>query len=583
MGSAMTNELHFGDNLDVLRRMSSGSIDLVYLDPPFNSTAAYNVLYGTKRGGPSQAQAHTFGDTWTWGTPARRAIDETANRHAKAGSLLDAFRTVFPESNMLAYLAMMAVRLIEMNRILKDTGSLYLHCDPTASHYLKVLMDSIFGPARFLSEIIWKRTSAHSSAKRYGPVHDVILLYSKSDNYTWHPQPQPYDLSYLDTFYTHKDDDGERWRRSDLTGAGIRHGETGQPWHGIDVTAKGRHWAWPPAELDRLDSAGRIHWPKKKGGMPMLKRYLKDQPGVPLQDLILDIKPDHNLSHDRQGYSTQKPMPLIERFISASTGEGDAVLDPFCGCGTAIEAAQKLGRRWIGIDVTYLAIHVIEKRLVDAFGPEIKDQYKLFGRPMDAHDAVSLAGRNWLEFQKWAVLALGGVPMERPGPDGGIDGIIRYHRVGIEQPNRAVVSVKGGRHVGVDAIHKLKSVVIREKAEMGVLICIEPPTAAMVNEATSEGDVGPASRRVPKLQIVTVDMLFQPGAIELPGTLDQPEIGRVTLPAPRPTRRRRGTEGQTELLLPVPATRDGAPRPRGRAIREVEIEVTRPDLSRRTR
>jgi DNA modification methylase len=582
----VTNALHFGDNLDVLRAMPERSVDLIYLDPPFNSHAGYNVLYGTKRGGPSQAQAHTFDDTWTWGPTARRAIEQTAQRHLRAGTLLDAFAQVFPDSPMLAYLAMMAVRLIEMNRVLKDTGSIYLHCDPTASHYLKVVMDAIFGPPRFLNELIWKRTSAHSSAKRYGPIHDTLLFYSKSDEYTWNRQYLDYDEDYLDTFFDQEDKDGHRWKRTDLTGAGTRNGETGLPWRGIDVTAKGRHWAYPPSALDKLDAEGKVHWPLKDGGMPRLKQYPKDLPGVPLQDLILDIKPDHNLSRQRTGFSTQKPLPLIERLIRASSNEGDTVLDPFCGCGTAIEAAQNLRRKWVGIDVTYLAIHVIEKRLVEAFGEGIKEQYRLYGRPMDANDAIALAGRDWLEFQKWAVMVLGGLPKDRPGPDGGIDGIIRYHRVGLEQPNRAVVSVKGGRNVGVDAIHKLKSVVAREKAEMGVLVCLEPPTSAMVNEVTSEGDVGPVSRRVSKLQIVTVKMLFQAQPIEFPGTVDPPEIGRPSIPFPRPpsSRRRQLMEGQAELLLPLPDGKGAEkPRLRGRAIRDVQIEVTRPTFDRKTR
>src|SRR5206468_654128 len=174
--------------------------------------------------------------------------------------------------------------------------------------------------------------------------------------------------------------------------------------------------------------------------------------------------------NERLGYPTQKPTALLERIVAASSNPGDLVLDPFCGCGTAIEASEKLGRDWIGIDVTYLAIHVIEGRLVKTFGPKIKERYRLFGQPKDADDARALAARDWLEFQKWAVFSLGGLPKDRPGADGGIDGIIRYHRVGIEQPNRAVVSVKGGLNVGVDAVHKLKSVVAREKAEVGVLV-----------------------------------------------------------------------------------------------------------------
>ena len=572
------NKLYFGDNLDVLRAMPAEQIDLIYLDPPFNSNADYNLLYGTKRGGPSQAQSHAFEDTWKWGRDAQRALDETADRHLEAGIILDAFQKIFAGSNMMAYLAMMAVRLIELHRVLKPTGSIYLHCDPTASHYLKILLDAIFRPDNFLNEVIWKRTSAHSSSKRFGPVHDVLLYYGKGQEHQWNSLHQPYDQTYVDAFYTHRDSDGRRWRRSDLTGAGTRNGETGNAWHGIDVTAKGRHWAWPPKQLDAMDAAGRIHWPSKAAGMPMLKRYLDDQPGMPLQDVISDIPPMHNLAAERLGYPTQKPLALLERLIAASSNPIDVVMDPFCGCGTAIEAAQKLGRQWIGIDVTYLAVHVIEERLKKSFGSEIHKAYRVLGKPKDADDARALAARDWLEFQKWAVFVLGGLPKDRAGPDGGIDGVIRYHRVGIEQPNRAIVSVKGGLNVGVDAVHKLKSVVAREKAEIGVLICIESPTSAMRREAASCGEVGPPSRRAAKIQIITVDMLFDTHPVELPGMIDAPEIVRQSPPL-APRKKKKALEGQGELLLPITgdspvlAVREEHP---NRKIRELDIKVTRP-------
>jgi len=278
-------------------------------------------------------------------------------------------------------------------------------------------------------------------------------------------------------------------------------------------------------------------------------------------------------------------LVLLERIIKASSNPGDVVLDPFCGCGTAIEAAEKLGRKWIGIDVTYLAIHVIEGRLVNAFGSDIKRSYQLFGRPKDAESARALAARDWLEFQKWAVFALGGLPKDKPGADGGIDGIIRYHRVGIEQPNRAVVSVKGGLNVGVDAIHKLKSVVEREKAEIGVLVCIDRATGPMDKEAASAGDVGPPSRRVSKLQIVTVEMLFQPNPVDLPGMIDPPEVGRSPMLEP-PKRGRKRIEGQAEMLFAMEgdqASYKGEKRKGNRSIRAVEVEVTRPDHSRKAK
>jgi DNA modification methylase len=578
--SAPQNKLHFGDNLDVLRNMPAESVDLIYLDPPFNSKAVYGVIYGTKRGGPSQAQSHAFKDMWTWGPDAQRALNETADRHLQAGALLDSFQRVFPGDNMLAYLAMMAVRLIEMQRVLKETGSLYLHCDPTASHYLRVLLDAIFGPAQFRTEISWRRQSAHNDAKQgrvqYGNVRDVILFYTKGRTWTWNWLYTLYDKNYVRDFYKHiEPGSGRRYRLSDLTGPG--GAAKGNPRY--EVMGVTRYWRFSKEKMNKLIAEGRIVQ-TRPGVVPAQKRYLDEMPGVPLQNDWNDISPA--VGNESLGYQTQKPLALLERIVAASSNESDVVLDPFCGCGTAIEAAQRLKRKWIGIDVTYLAIHVIEGRLVKAFGPEIKNTYSLFGQPRDADDARALAARDWLEFQKWAVFQLGGLPKDKPGADGGIDGIIRYHRVGIEQPNRAVVSVKGGEHVGVDAIHKLKSVVQREKAEFGVLVCLDGPTKAMEKEALSEGEVGPTSRRVPKLQIVTVDQIFNKHPIEIPGTLDPPEISRLAPPIPGQKKRtRKIIEGQTEMLLalenPQAPYEANKPSKRGRQIRPVDIEVIRPD------
>jgi DNA modification methylase len=576
------NKLFFGDNLAVLRGMEPASVDLIYLDPPFNSNADYNLLYGTKRGGPSQAQSHAFEDTWRWGPDAQRAVNETAERRIEAGALLDAFQKIFAGSDMMAYLAMMAVRLIELHRVLKPSGSFYLHCDPTASHYLKMLLDGIFGPTRFRNEVIWKRSHSHNSSIKYGPIHDVLLFYSKSDEFTWNRITVPLSDTYMLSHYKYEEN-GRRYKRQDVTGAGVRNGETGLPWRGIDPTPKRRHWMTSPAELEKLDERGLIYWPAKEGAWPYLKLFLDERDGQVVQDMWTDINPINPVAQERLGYPTQKPLALLERIISASSNPGDVVLDPFCGCGTAVEAAERLGRRWIGIDVTYLAIHVIESRLEKSFGSTIKQAYRLYGRPNDAEDARVLAGRDWLEFQKWAVMMLGGLPKDRPGADGGIDGVIRYHRIGIEMPNRAIVSVKAGANVGVDAVHKLKSVVDREKAEMGVLICLDPPTRAMVREAVSAGEVGPPSRRVSKLQIVPIERLFGPQPVALPGMLDLPEVGRA--PTPRqPKKGRKRIEGQTEMLFPIPLASGFAEQPQQpltRRTRTVNIEVVPVDRSKR--
>ncbi len=286
----------------------------------------------------------------------------------------------------MAYLAMMAPRLVELNRVLKSTGSLYLHCDPTASHYLRMLLDGTFGAENLLNEIIWKRTHAHGGAKRFGPVHDSILFYAKSKYYKWNGAYTPYSQNYIEQFFRFADADGRKFRATILTGSGTRNGSSGRPWKGINPTEIGRHWAIPgyvrkllpnpntetvQEALHQLENIGRVLWPKKADGTPSFKQYLEDLPGVPVQDIVDDIFPIAPSATERLGFPTQKPQSLLERLIEASSDKGDVVLDPFCGCGTTIHAAQKLGRQWIGIDITYLAINLIKRRLKDAFGEDI--------------------------------------------------------------------------------------------------------------------------------------------------------------------------------------------------------------------
>lgn len=314
----MKNCLYFGDNLDVMREhIEDESVDLVYLDPPFNSDARYNVLFTSDADKVVSAQAEAFRDTWTWDHEAKWAFEQIAGIGGQLATFVNALHGALGTSDLMAYLVMMAVRLNELRRVLKPTGSLYLHCDPTASHHLKIILDGIFGPENFQNEVIWKRTSAHSSAKRWGPIHDTILFYSNGPKFTWNRANQPYDETYIEAFFTHQDDDGRRWTRGDLTGSGTRNGPSGDPWRGIDVRAKGRHWAVPADELDRLDDEGMIHWPKKPGGMPRLKRYADQLPGMPVQDIISDIRPVHNVGKERIGYPTQKPVPLLERILDA--------------------------------------------------------------------------------------------------------------------------------------------------------------------------------------------------------------------------------------------------------------------------
>ncbi len=446
----MTNHLYYGDNLHVLREsIATESIDLIYLDPPFNSQATYNVLFRSPKGEQSQAQIEAFEDTWHWNASAEQAFDEVMQSgNTDAAELLRALRAFLHENDLMAYLAMMAVRLLELHRVLKPTGSLYLHCDPTASHYLKIVMDAIFDKQNFRNEIIWQRTSAHANVvQKYGAVHDIILFYTISDNFKWNQQHTPHDEAYLETFFDQTDETGRKYARRDLT-ASMQRASSGQiyEWKGITPPLS-RCWAMSRENMDELDARGRIHWPKKEGGMPRLKIYPEDTPGSPLQDIWINIKTMHNLSSERLGYPTQKPLTLLERIINASSNPGDVVLDPFCGCGTAVHAAQKLGRQWVGIDVTHLAISLIEKRLNDAF-PGI--QYEVHGTPKDLAGARDLAERDKYQFQWWAVSLVNAVPYggKKKGADTGIDGIIYFKPDG-KTTEKAIVSVKGGANVGV--------------------------------------------------------------------------------------------------------------------------------------
>jgi DNA modification methylase len=508
------NHLYYGDNLQVLRdSIATESVDLVYLDPPFNSQANYNVLFRSPTGMQSQAQIEAFEDTWHWNDAAEKAFDEViTSGNSEVAEMLRAMRSFLKENDMMAYLTMMAVRLLELHRVLKPTGSLYLHCDPTASHYLKILLDGIFGKLNFKNEIIWKRTSAHSSAKRYGPVHDVILFYGKSEDVSWIGGHQAYDDEYLTQRFARGDD--RPWKDADLTGSGIRHGQTGEVWRGFDVTAKGRHWAYPPAELDRLDSAGFIYWPNKKGGWPRYKKYLDDAKGIPLQDVWTDIFPINSQAQERLGYPTQKPLVLLERLIEASTNEGDVVLDPFCGCGTAVHAAQKLRRNWIGIDVTHLAISLIERRLKDAF-PAIR--FDVHGTPKDIEGARALALLDKYQFQWWAVSLVDAVPYggKKKGVDGGIDGHIYFKPDG-KTTEKAIVSVKGGDNVGVTMVRDLGHVIDREKAKVGVFITLTEPTKPMLIEAVKAGYYVTNHGKFPKIQILTIADLFAGRKPQLP-------------------------------------------------------------------
>src|ERR1017187_6580065 len=370
--SCFMNRLYYGDTLPVLRgSIDEESVDLIYLDPPFNSQATYNVLFKSTAGEKSQAQIEAFEDTWHWSDEAELAFDGVmSSGNSDSAEMLRAMRDFLKENDMMAYLSMMAVRLLELRRVLKTAGSLYLHCDPTASHYLKLILDAVFGVKRYVNEIIWQRTSAHGNATRkYAAVHDTLLFYSKSDGATWSQSFTPYSEAYIAEHFVHTDSDGRRFRRTDLRNPGVR------PNLRYDYLASNGRlyrphpngWAVSLEVMKELDRQGRLFFPAKEDARLRKKIYLDESPGVPVTDVWDDLPPIHSGSQERLGYPTQKPQALLERIISASSDEGDVVLDPFCGCGTSIHAAQKLKREWIGIDITQLAISLIEKRLKDAF------------------------------------------------------------------------------------------------------------------------------------------------------------------------------------------------------------------------
>lgn len=510
----MTNNLFYGDNLDVLRdHVGTEAIDLIYLDPPFNSSANYNILFKSKAGDGPDAQIEAFEDTWHWNDHAEDAFDQVIRSgNSDAAELLRSMRTFLGDNDMMAYLSMMAVRLIELHRVLKPTGSLYLHCDPTASHYLKLLLDSVFGPANLRNEIIWQRTAAKGDVKnKFGAIHDTILYYAKSPDARMRSIFAEKDDDYLSRFRLDDQDGRGPYRLAPLDSPNPRPNLT-YDYKGYSPPAKG--WRVSRELMEQLDVEGRLHFPANKSGRISRKHYLSEQEGRKLGDVWTDIPPLQAVGHERLGYPTQKPLALLERIISASSAEGDLVLDPFCGCGTAIHAAQKLGRQWIGIDVTHLAIHLIEKRLKAAF-PAI--QYEVHGTPKDLGSAQDLASRDKHQFELWALAQVDAVPWKggRKGPDGGIDGIIYFKPDG-KRTERAIVEVKGGG-TGVKDIGRLAQVMERERAPLGVFITAENPTRAMESDAAAVGRFQDEwGRTYPRLQIITLAELFRGKKPEIP-------------------------------------------------------------------
>jgi site-specific DNA-methyltransferase (adenine-specific) len=536
------NALYYGDNLKVLREyIPNESIDLIYLDPPFNSNRNYNVLFKDESGTDSEAQITAFEDTWHWNHVAEQTYhDLVTDAPDNVSKMIASLRDFIGHNQMMAYLVMMAARLVELHRVLKSTGNLYLHCDSTASHYLKIILDTIFGTKNFRSEIIWKRSAAHGGPSSFNDIHDAILFFSKGEHPTWNHLYIPYDTSYIKSHYSQIDENGRPYQLVSAHGAGDgpprRFGDKVIP------PPTGRHWM-SQEHIDQMMAQGRVVF--TKNGMPRYKRYLEDTNGTPLGTIWDDIFPVNSQAAERLGYPTQKPLVLLERIIQASSNPGDIILDPFCGCGTAIAAAQKLGRRWIGIDITHLSIALQKYRLQEMF-PDAK--FKVIGEPTDLGSAKQLAQDDRYQFQWWALSLVRAKPLGgqegsrngKKGSDKGIDGVITFIDDAYDKPKRVLIQVKSG-HVKSGDVRDLRGTVERENAAIGVFLTLEPPSKDMLTEAVSAGYYHSPGWNMdyPRIQILTIADLLKGTKVQMPmqhGTFkqaqkvkqsagEQPELG----------------------------------------------------------
>lgn len=533
-----TNMLFYGDNLPILREhIADESVDLIYLDPPFNSNRGYNVLFKDESGKEAPAQIEAFDDAWHWNQAAEETYqDLIAKAPEQVATMIGAMRQFIGANQVMAYLVMMAARLVELHRVLKPTGSLYLHCDPTASHYLKIVLDTVFGVDHFRNEITWKRTFAHGNVGRnYGSIADIIFWYTKSDEYCWNQSYSQLTSEEIEAKYPNVDPNGRRWQSVTLRNPGLRP-NLHFPYtasNGITYQPHPNGWSCNLERLQKYDREGRLHFPTRSDGALRLKMYADESMGEKLQNIWDDIPPIGAQAAERLGYPTQKPLPLLERIINTSSNPGDVVLDPFCGCGTAVAAAQKLGRKWIGIDITHLAITLIKNRLKDMF-PGVT--FEVIGEPRDAGAARQLAQDDRYQFQWWALSLVRARPLGgqsgskqgKKGSDKGIDGLIMFFDDASGKPKRALVQVKSG-HVKAGDIRDLHGTVDREQAAFGVFITLESPTSEMMREAVAAGfyqlpGLVEDHRRVLRIQILTIEQLLNGAQVIMPpeqGTFKQ--------------------------------------------------------------
>lgn len=446
-----TRVIYCGDNLDQLRKLPDGCVDLIYIDPPFNSNRNYEVFWGE--------------------TKEKRSFKD---RH----------------ESTKAYIEYMRPRCVELHRVLKKTGSFYYHCDWHASHYVKVMLDQIFGENQFENEIVWKRYSAHSNSKGYGAVHDVIFYYGGGDKLVFNRQFEPYDPQYIAERFRFADPDGRRWAEQNLNNPGVRPNlmYDFKARNGITYEHPANGWKFTKERMAALDAGGRLHYPKKSTGRLRLKNYLDEMPGVPISDVWTDISVIGGTSPERLGYPTQKPLALLERIIGISSNENDIVLDAFCGCGTALVAAQKLKRQWIGIDISPTACRVMAKRFTKDCGLKEDEKLQQIGRGFVVRDLpkteAELRKYPPFEFENWAVVALGGTKNARQTGDMGIDG--RIYPVSAMPERRGArtgemdfmdewypIQVKQSAKVGRPDIDAFEAVLMREERMLGYFVGFE--------------------------------------------------------------------------------------------------------------
>lgn len=514
------NKLYFGDNLPILRdkdNFPNECIDLIYLDPPFNSKATYNILFAKKDDIQERAQIKAFGDTWHWGKESAESFYEIVEGGYGPESLVKlirALRDFLGDNDMMAYLVMMAPRLVELYRILKKTGSIYIHCDDVASHYLKLILDSIFDVKNYRNQIIWQRTNSHNTAIRYGRVYDAIFFYTKSENYCWNPIKLPYSKEQIKRYS--KDEKGQLYTGQDLTASRPNSNSGKFEWRGT-MPPSNRGWGYKIEQLEEWWTQGCIL--TRKDGTPRmdgLKVYLDEMEGKPLQALWTDIPRIANTSNERLGYPTQKPETLLERIIKSSSNEDDLILDPFCGCGTTIAVAERLKRKWIGIDITHLAITLMKNRLDTGFSKEELTPYEVIGVPADLGSAKALALQDRYQFEWWALGLIGARPAQdkKKGSDKGVDGYKYFHDDMSGESKRIVVQVKSG-NVGTPQIRDFRDVINRENAVIGAFITLQPPTSQMVKEiqtgTPNDYYISPAygpQNKFSKIQILTIEGLL---------------------------------------------------------------------------